>query len=125
MASIPKPTETQLRQHALDRALQPDIVQGLNAQLLGNGNMEPKALADGILDIAGKFTEYLRGPEPVTAEAPQANLGLATTRDLILELLARGKTVHRSTPIAEDMASLMLTLERDMEALNYRTVDHA
>src|SRR6185312_2460850 len=60
MASSPKPTETQLRQHALDRALTDAVVNRV-AQGIGDDMYDPNPgeLADGILNVAKKFTEYL------------------------------------------------------------------
>lgn len=63
MVSSPKPTPHQLRQHALDRALQPDVVQAL-ARNVDGGGREPdeQELADRILVVATEFTAWLAGP---------------------------------------------------------------
>jgi hypothetical protein len=55
---MPRPTKLQLRQHALDRALQPDVVQSLT--VLGDGvpqNIDE--FGDRITTMAGKFEAYL------------------------------------------------------------------
>lgn len=63
MVSSPKPTPQQLRQHALDRALQPDVVQAL-ARNVDNSGKEPdeEELAQRILVVATEFTAWLAGP---------------------------------------------------------------
>lgn len=124
MASAPKPTKAQLRQHALDRALVEAVVHRVAAGI-GDEVYDPKPeeLAEGIVKVAKAFEEYLEEAVDRQPEKPEANLGLATTRDLLLELHTRGKVVHRGTPIEEDMLALMRTLEHDMETLNYRPAD--
>jgi hypothetical protein len=84
MISQQKPTEAQLRQHALDRALQPDIVQGLNNPLAvyGQENLTPDGWARAITLVADVFVEYLRGPAEEPAERHDGN-----TMDKVLEAL--------------------------------------
>lgn len=65
----PSPTPTQLRQHALDRALQPDVVQALSRYNPSSASIEHR-----VVDVAKAFEEYLRGPDkaatPETGERP-------------------------------------------------------
>lgn len=94
MATAPRPTKTQLRQHALDRAIQPDIVQKLPTWITGKdpeGNTRNPAAqtARDITTIADHFAEWLEGAEE--PEPPKANLGLASTEELLRELDARGR----------------------------------
>jgi hypothetical protein len=124
MVSSPKPTPHQLRQHALDRALQPDVVQAL-ARTRPSTNLEGQELAERILVVATEFTAWLAGPVEHEETPPEkANLGLATTRDLILELHSRGKVAHPRTNIKSAMFGLMSDLEHDLVTLNYRTADN-
>lgn len=125
MVSSPKPTPHQLRQHALDRALQPDVVQALARRVDNNTEPDEQELADRILVVATEFTAWLAGPVEHEETPPaEANLGLATTRDLILELHSRGKVAHPRTNIKSAMFGLMSDLEHDLVTLNYRTADN-
>lgn len=148
MASTPQPTERQLRQHALDRALTDGVTGALLSMLImsdPNGRCNPEQFSDAVTKVADKFVEYLRGPseepayrvtECIGADCPacrglleearaerKANLGLATTRDLLLELYTRGKVMHRSTNIEDAVLGLMSELEHDEATLSYRPVD--
>jgi hypothetical protein len=55
----------QLRQHALDRALQPDVVQALSRH-----NPTSENIASRVVATAKAFEDYLRGPDK--AATPEA-----------------------------------------------------
>lgn len=138
MATTPRPTKTQLRQHALDRAIQPDIVQKLPTWMTGKdpeGNVRNPAAqtARDITTIAEHFAEWLGGAEE--PEPPKANLGLASTEELLRELEERGRfleTLLNSSEKAQardqEQGRLLAAYTVDVsnrltpETLAYRTV---
>ena len=69
MAMIPKPTKAQIRQHALDRALQSDVVHGITG---GQAMRDIDEFADHILKIAGRFEIYLSDETEVRFEVSGA-----------------------------------------------------
>jgi hypothetical protein len=72
MATMPKPTKLQIRQHALDRALQPDVVQALARWCEDSTSGRFEALGDRILAMSSKFETYLSEdtPSDISNRAP-------------------------------------------------------
>lgn len=132
MVSQQKPTEAQLRQHALDRAVTDGMVGAIHSSLMMTSQSkvgelmefaDPATLAQAITQVADVFVEYLRGPEPAftVTDTPEANLGLATTGDLLSEVQARLNYIDDGGVLAGQC----LTFRRSLpgHVLNYRTVD--
>lgn len=125
MATTPRPTKTQLRQHALDRALTDAVVNRVANGITGDEMEDPKpeVLAQGITTVAEHFAEWLEGAEE--PEPPKANLGLATTEELLRELDARGRFLYGQD---QEQGRLLSAYTVDVsnrltpEALAYRTV---
>jgi hypothetical protein len=132
---MPKPTELQLRQHALDRAVTDGIVHAVGQEIIDyldpsqgvdGGTLYAEALAKAVTKAADVFVEYLRGPaeEPAfkVTDTLEANLGLATTRELLEEIRARLDTIGKQS-VGNDLVAWSTDLtEAD---LNYRTADTA
>lgn len=130
MVSSPKPTLQQLRQHALDRAIQPDLVQKLVKHTRPSEETDrtwcAKRTAEDVTAMAEHFAEWLAGTEEPAfkvTDTPEANLGLATTGDLLAEVQARLNYIDDDGMLAGQC----LTFRRSLpgHVLNYRTVhDH-
>lgn len=122
MAQTPYPTPYQVRQHALDRALQPDVVRTLGEMPdPGTTGLSESGFQNSITSTAQHFADWLMAAEepPVQGEAL---LGLATTRDLLVELQARmNLTVNDGGKAAGII--IHLRQELDEKTLDYRTVD--
>lgn len=71
MVSSPQPTERQLRQHALDRAVTDGMVGAVQSVLIMRGGDLPtvERMAKAVTEVADVFVDYLRGgasrPTPV------------------------------------------------------------
>jgi hypothetical protein len=72
MVSQQKPTEAQLRQHALDRAVTDGMVGAIHSSLMMTSQSkvgeltefaDPATLAKAVTEVADVFVKYLRGPE--------------------------------------------------------------
>lgn len=122
MAQTPYPTPYQVRQHALDRALQPDVVRTLGEMPdPGTTGLSELGFRESITSTAQHFADWLMAAEEPPVQGA-AMLGLATTRDLILELYTRGKIQHHDV-LEGAMRHLVKVLEEDETTLNYRPVD--
>jgi hypothetical protein len=130
MVTRQKPTEDQLRQAALDRAVQEGVVNGVYAGMLDPGNMtgpDTAALAAGITKVADVFADYLRGgpkPEPEEPAFTVTNtpdLGLVTTGDLLTEVQARFNHIDDGGVLAGQCLAFRRSLPGYV--LNYRTAD--
>jgi hypothetical protein len=131
MVSSPNPTLQQLRQHALDRAVTDGMVGAIHSSLMmtSQSNLmefaDPATLAKAVTEVADVFVAYLRGPveDPAftVTDTPEANLGLATTGDLLAEVQARFNHIDDGGVLAGQC----LTFRRSLpgHVLNYRTLD--
>lgn len=69
MAQMPGPTKTQLRQHALDRALIDPIVHNLSSRA-----NTPEKLAKDVLTVAAAFADWLgEDPQPQADQNPRTD----------------------------------------------------
>lgn len=122
MASTPKPTERQLRQHALDRALTDGVTGALLSMLImsdPNGRCNPEQFSDAVTKVADKFVEYLRGPAEVD-RSDEAIMGLFTAQEMVNEIIRR----LRSSEYTEYADDLLEWAQAVPKALQDRPADH-
>lgn len=133
-----RPTQQQLRQHALDRAVSEGMVGAAYAALIGQNGTTltgPAELATAVTQVADVFVGYLDSAEECTGDncsachellaqyrqTTEPMLGLATTRQLLVELGARLR--HFAPGMTDTLDSMQRSLVGVDGALDYRTVD--
>jgi hypothetical protein len=122
VAGMKRPSEHDLRAYGLDRATQDSVVNALAAGLIGDTMTpaDPEKVCQAVIATAHRFAEWVKGDE----ERPEAraNMGLASTRELLDEVEVRlrlSKYYDHAATVKDLTASLR------PGTLNYRTVDNA
>jgi hypothetical protein len=116
MISQQKPTEAQLRQHALDRALTDGMVGAVHSSLMMTSQSkvgelmefaDPATLAKAVTEVADVFVAYLRGPaeEPAftVTNTPDEHYGEETLAHVYEALNEAGVGGEQATDAVNQM----------------------